>query len=483
MLQNSLVAALLLLTLAGTADAAPKKRVRAAAPVAAAVPRVAALTLDEVLASARFHAPQVLEALARVRGAQGRALSAQAAFDTVFDAQADTRVTGYYDGRDIGARITQPFENRGGYVYGGYRVSGGTFPIYEDERYTSQLGELKAGAVLALMRDRLIDDRRFARTIAETDIAIADADRLMIAIGVQTRAIQTYNNWVIAGLRLRLFQDLLKLAQDRQAGFKRQVQEGARPTILLTENEQNILRRQTLVVQADQALDMAANALSLYLRDGDGVPVVPPRSRLPGKLPPPLPLAAQPFDLVMQLPDLRTIDIRMKQANQRLALDRNAFLPRLDLKGEVSNDFGRSGFGGVSRGGVESRVGLTFTLPLQQSAARGRLAQTNAEIDAFRARRQFLENQITTDLNGLQIAVTGAGSLVGIAADEADRAATMAQAERRRFELGASDFFLVNVREEAAADAAVRRLDAVFRQTVAHADLAAATADLDTLGL
>ena len=476
---------MVLLTLAGTADAAPARRARAARPppAAPAVPKAAPLTLDEVLASARFHAPQVLEALARVRGAQGRALSAEAAFDTVFAAQADTRLTGYYDGRDIGAQITKPFQDRGGYVYGGYRVSGGEFPIYEDERYTSRLGELKAGAVLSLMRDRLIDDRRFARTIAETDIAIADADRLMIAIGVQTRAIQTYNNWVIAGLRLKLYQDLLTLAQGRQAGFKRQVEEGARPTILLTENEQNILRRQTLVVQSDQALDIAANALSLYLRDGDGVPVVPARSRLPATLPPPLPLAAQPFDLVMQRPDLRTIDIRMKQANQRLALDRNAFLPKLDLKAEISNDFGRTGFGGSSRNGVESKVGLTFTLPLQQSAARGRLAQTNAEIDAFRARRRFLEDQITTDINGLQIAASGAGRLVGIAADEADRAFTMAAAERRRFELGASDFFLVNVREEAAADAGVRRLDAVFRQTVAHADLAASTADLDTLGL
>jgi hypothetical protein len=35
----------------------------------------------------------------------------------------------------------------------------------------------------------------------------------------------------------------------------------------------------------------------------------------------------------------------------------------------------------------------------------------------------------------------------------------------------------------AAADAQVRRLDAAFRQIVAHADLAAATADVKALGL
>ena len=59
----------------------------------------------------------------------------------------------------------------------------------------------------------------------------------------------------------------------------------------------------------------------------------------------------------------------------------------------------------------------------------------------------------------------------------------MAKAEARRFTLGASDFFLVNVREEAAADAGVRRLDAEYRQIVARAELASAAADLPSLGL
>jgi outer membrane protein TolC len=478
-----------MLAVAGApALAAPAAQPRAAAKAAAkpaptTAAKAAPLLLDEVLASSRFYAPQVLEALARVRGAEARLLSAEAAFDTVFSANAETRLTGYYDGRFVESRVTQPLEKWGGYAYGGYRVSGGTFPTYEDDRFTSQLGELKAGAVLSLMRDRLIDDRRFARVQAEADVALADTDRLMVAIGVQARAIQAYNNWVFAGLRLKVYQELLRLAQDRQAGFKRQVAEGARPTILLTENEQNILRRQTLVVQSEQALGVAATALSLYLRDADGVPIVPDASRLPENPVAPLPRPAQPRDLVMQRPDLRGLDIRLKAASQRLALDRNAFLPRLDLKVEASNDFGAVGFGGPSRNGLESKVGVTFTLPIQQSAARGRLAQTNAELDAFKARRRFLEDQIFADIEGLGIAVTNTDKLVGIAADEADRAATMAIAERRRFELGTSDFFLVNVREESAADARVRRLDAAFRQTVARADLAAATADLDALGL
>ncbi len=456
----------------------------AAAPLLLAAPAAAApLLLEEVLESSRTHAPQVLEALARVRGAEGKRLSAEAAFDTVFSATADTRITGYYDGRDIDTKVSRPLADWGGQVYAGYRVSGGKFPIYEDKRYTNQLGEIRAGAVFALLRDRMIDDRRFGRLQADADIVLADADRLMIAIGVQARATQAYNNWVASGLRLAIYRDLLALAEGRQKGFQRQVQEGMRPSILLTENEQNILRRRTLVAQAEQALAQAAQTLSLYVRSDAGLPVVVADDRLPPALAPPLRRAADPRALVAARPDLRTIDIRIRQAGQRLALDRNALQPRLDVNVEAAQDLGPVGAGGPSRSGTDARIGLTFTLPLEQRAARGRIAQTKAEIDAFQQRRRFTEDQIMADIASLDIAAKQAAKLVALAGEEADRAETMAAAERRRYTLGASDFFLVNVREEAAADARVRRLDAAVRQVAAHTDLVAATADLEALGL
>jgi hypothetical protein len=120
---------------------------------------------------------------------------------------------------------------------------------------------------------------------------------------------------------------------------------------------------------------------------------------------------------------------------------------------------------------------------LQQRTARGRLGQTQADIDGFQQRRRLIEDQIRAEIAGLSIAARQSRRLLGIAIDEQDRALAMARAERRRFQEGASDFFLVNIREESAADAQVRRLDAAFRQIVAHADLAAATADVKALGL
>jgi outer membrane protein TolC len=452
----------------------------AAAPLPAATQP---LQLSDVLIASRFHAPQVLEALARVRGAEGRQLTAQGAFDTLFAAAADVRPTGFYDGSTASVRVTQPFASNGGSFFGGYDISRGQLSTSQSSSNTAQYGRFTAGTVFSLLRDRDIDDRRFNRTLADADVVIADTDRLLVAIGVQARAIAAWNNWVIAGQRVQVFKDLLKLALDRQAGFKRQVAEGLRPAILLTENEQNILRRQTLVVQAEQALQLAAINLSLFWRDRDGNAVVPGPERLPGRLPAPFVVASDVMAALEQRPDLKLVDVRINVARQRIALDRNNFLPRLDLRAEVNQYAGDAGAAGRPFTGTESRVGLSLTVPLQQRVASGRLAQTMAEIDAFQQRRRLIEDQIRIEISGLSVAATQAQRLLGIAVNEQDRAVTMAAAERRRFDAGASDFFVVNLREEQAADAQVRRLDAAFRQIVANADLAAATVDLTALGL
>ncbi|KPF73369.1 multidrug transporter [alpha proteobacterium AAP81b] len=446
-------------------------------------PRAGPLRLDEVLESSRFYAPQVVEALAKLRGAEGKRLSAEGVFDTVFAADAEIRPTGYYDGSWAEARVTKPFTGIGGYAYGGYRIAGGEFPIYDDNRYTRLGGEVKAGAVLSLLRDRVIDERRFGLLQADIEIALAETDRALVAIGVQARAVAAYNSWVVAGLRRGIYRDLLALAERRQAGIRRQVALGQRPAILITENEQNILRRQTLVTQAEQALAQAATSLSLYYRDAEGNRLVPVEARLPGTLPPALRLSADAMTLAARRPDVRALEVRLAAASQRLALDRNALLPKLDLKVEANQDIGGSYPGNTARGQTETKVGLSLSVPFERRAAKGRLAQTRAEIDAAAARQRFLADQIATDIANLRVAADTAVRLAALARDEAERAATMAAAERRRFDLGAADFFLVNTREEAAADAAVRRLDAAFRQVVAAADIAAATADLTALGL
>ncbi len=442
------------------------------------------LTLEEVLRSSARSAPQVVEALARVRQAEGRALSAEGAFDTVFDVESRSRATGYYDGSIVESRATQPFGSNGGYVYGGYRASRGSFPIYEDQAFTNRLGEAKAGVLFALLRDRVVDERRTRRSVAGADLDVARFEAEMVAIGVQRRALDSYQNWVAAGLRLQAYRDLLELAERRRGAIERQVERGARPAILMTENDQNLLRRRALVVRAEQDFASAANALSLYLRDDGGAPVLVTPERLPADSAALAGVTVAERSIAPTVrPDYRSILSRIDQSTARLMLAENDLAPRLDLRGEVSKDIGAPGVGGSSRSPLDVAVGFRFSVPLQNRTAKGRVAEARAEIEALAQRKRFLQDQIAIEVEAIVIAVDGAERLATIAEEERNLADKLAAAERREFELGSGDFFVVNQREETATDARVRLIDAQARIASARAELAAATADRKALGL
>jgi len=442
------------------------------------------LTLKEVLASSATHAPQILEAVARQKQADARLLSTQGLFDLVFDGDSQWKPMGYYNGATMEAKATRPMANNGGNVYAGYRLSMGPFPGYDGKSVTNQLGEVKVGAVFSLLRDRLIDDRRGRVQIAGLDTDLADLERDMVAVGVQRRAMEAYQQWVAAGRRLKIYRDLLALASERQASIEKQVAAGARQAMLAVENRQNIVRRQSLLVRAEQDLALQANALSLFLRDAEGNPVVPTVDRLPDSLPRLQSRAAlDEAQAIAERPDVQMLVTRLAQASLRGAMAQNELRPRLDLRVEASKDIGEGGYTGYVRRPTEAIIGLRFTVPLEQRQAKGKLAEVAAETDALVQRRRLLEQQLGVEIANLKTQVTGSDKLAQLAADEAALSSRMAEAERRRFSLGASDFLLVNLREEAAADARLRQVDADYRQAAAKAELAATLVDRSQLGL
>ncbi|WP_231377811.1 MULTISPECIES: TolC family protein [unclassified Sphingobium] len=441
------------------------------------------LTLQEVLRSSARSAPEIIAALARNRQAEARALTAQGAFDTVFAVEARSRTLGYYDGTEIAGKTEQPLSNNGGYVYGQYRASRGDFPIYEDKSYTNRLGELKVGGLYSLLRDRLIDARRSEFRLAANDIDIARFETRATSIGVQARAVEAYQKWVAAGLKLKAYEALLALAGGRTDGIERQVQLGAKPDILLTENEANLVRRQAFVDEARQDFRAAAVKLSLYYRSADGTPVVVDEARLPADANALDGIRSDPAFNLEGRPDFAIMLEEIDKATVKLALARNDLMPRLDLGGEVAKDVGPAGLGGTNRTPLEMIVGITFKIPLQNRKAKGKLAETRAKIDELSVKQQFLAEKIRAEVTAIGIEVDTANQLVATTEKELVLAQRLASAERRRFALGSSDFFLVNQREESATNAEVKLIEAQARTAAARAELAAATADEDALGL
>ncbi len=239
------------------------------------------LTPDEVLRSSALTFPAILEAFEREAAARSDQLAADGAFDLLLKGEAYDRLTGTFSGGFAKAEARQPLRPLGAEVFGSYRVSDGRFPIYENINNTNQLGEVKVGALFSLLRDKNIDQRRFG--IEDTRLAASQArlDVLLVKLNVQHEALRAYWRWVAAGEEIRVFEELLEIAEARQIGLTREVNEGGRARIALTENEQNLLRRRTLLEEAKRNFTTAANSLGYYLRDSSGRLIVPTREQLP----------------------------------------------------------------------------------------------------------------------------------------------------------------------------------------------------------
>jgi outer membrane protein TolC len=447
------------------------------------------LMVDEVLAASEQHFPRILQSLAARRAASGYSLEAEGAFDLVFGAEGFSRVGGFYDGTAFEGSAKQRLRPLGASIYAGYKLSDGDFPIYEDINYTNTGGAVKVGLLFSLMRDRAIDEQRFLETDARLNLRQAELDVLLTKIGVQERALIAYWDWVAKGQQLRVYEELLGIATDRQDGLAEQVRRGARAQIFLTENLQNITRRQTLVTTAKRDLTIAANVLSLYFRNENGRPVVVNTARLPPGAPikeiqaigtpPPVSLS----EALERRPELAVLRAAIERERNRIALAENQLKPRLDLALEVQEGLGSIAEGGPSRDSTDTVVGFTFSVPLQQRTGRGRVMRSRAELDAKEQEQQFREEQIELEVRNLLVDLNVSRELLLLAAQEVEQSEIMRTSELRRFESGASDFFLLNIREETAANARIKMFQAELATRVARANYDAATVDTDRLGI
>lgn len=444
---------------------------------------------DEVLRSSALTFPQVLEAFEREAATRADQLGADGAFDLMLKGEYYDRLTGYYSGGYGKVEARQPLRPYGAEVFGSYRVSNGDFPIYENYNYTNNLGEIKVGALFSLLRNRDIDSRRFA--IEDTRLAASQAklDVMLVQLNVQHEALRAYWRWVGAGEEIRVYEELLEIAEARQVGLAREVNEGARARISLTENEQNLLRRRTLLEQARRDFQTASNSLGFYLRGEDGQMIIPTREMLPDlarmkPVAPPEALATTPVSEVIQSrPELQTFKLALERANNKVALRQNDLQPSLNASVELSRDFGQIGPGGPGFDSTDTVVGLTFSVPLQRRTARGAVQRAEAELRETELRQRRIADQISTDVSNILTNLGAALKLADLANAEVKQANQMVAAERTRFRLGAGEFFLVNAREETAANAQIGAIRAQLAGRLAEASYNAATMNLKALGL
>ncbi len=443
------------------------------------------LELSTVLNSARQHTPLLLERIAAQQVALAEERGAYGTFDLTLVNQSRARVSGFWDGTITDTQIQQRLPGLNTRLYAGYRISSGDFPIYEDILFTNSQGELKAGVALSLLQNRDFDQTRYNLISTRLSRDRATYELQLSRVKVQYQAMTQYQQWLASGLVLGAYQNLLNLANDRQIAFQRRVSQGDLAEIFLNENRQNILKRETLVNEAMRAFNHNSQKLSFYYRDNQGQSITPVLQQLPDFFPeqsvPALTNLEGDLLRAEQLrPETLIVENQIELAQADLRQGQNLMQPQLDFNIEVSRDFGT---GSITREGTDVILGLTFTLPLERTQARSTVAKARAKIDELGYRQQIINEQLEIEIMNLANDVQAARRLVEITEQEVEQAQIMQAAENKRFDNGASDFFLLNIREENTADAIIRNILSQEQYRISLAAYFAATVNIDQLGL
>lgn len=443
-----------------------------------------AITMEELLHSSAEHYPSIAKSLAAVAGQEGKIQSAQGAFDWELNNNSTTRAAGYYDGSYTDSQITRRLSDSATRLYGGYRASAGRFPVYEDEKVTLNDGEFNVGVALSLWRNRIIDEERFAVADARMELEQKKIDLLLTRLGVQYDAMQAYIDWLAAGKAVRVAERMLSLSEKRQSLFATRAEKGDVPRILLTENSQTISKRRAEVNDAHKNLANKAAKLSLYWRDAEGRSLLPKHKDLPKDFP-----SAKAMNIRIEeeiekarsvRPELIKVDLGLKREKYKLRLGENKVLPKVDMLVEGAKDIGA---GDPRRRDTEAKIGFKISIPLQQNLGRGQIKQSEATITQLEQENRLLSDRIATEIRIAVNNYNAARQNVDLAEQEKKATSAMEQAERERFENGATDFFVLNMREERAAEAELKSIQSRMKLWQALSDYYLATLQTQSFGL
>jgi outer membrane protein TolC len=423
------------------------------------------LALEDVLRSVDATFPLLRAAEADRRAVQGELRSARGPFDTRLLADGDLRPAGFYESYSGGAEVEQQTRLWGARLFAGYRIGRGDYAAYDGGLQTNRGGEVRGGLELPLLRGGAIDEPRARLRDAELALDRVEPEIALQRIDFRRDATIAYWNWLAAGLGVDVGINLLDVAEVRQGQIERRVKRGVLPRVDLTDNERLIVDRRIRLRGLERDAEQAAIALSLYLRDTVGDPLIAPPEALPEGFPeedePSRDRMANDIALAAEIhPILAALGFRIEAAEVKLRLARNDSLPEVGLRVVGSRDTGDpvrgiSSEGSISpnpRGDTEVKALLRFELPVLRREALGRVQSAKAALSRLENERRFAADRIEARIRRAMAGLEAAYVQTVAARRNLALARELEAAEERKLLLGTSNLINVNIRELQTAE-------------------------------
>jgi outer membrane protein TolC len=423
----------------------------------------AALSPAIIKESALKHHPLVLGAIEKFRAGEEAITGAKGAFDMKITSDYKRQTLGDYSNTVSRSFLVKPLRVANSRIYIGSEqissLSGRFSPVYNtgNPSTTDQSGNYSVlGAQLSLWKNLFLDPARASLKSARFDAKIAKGDMLLMKLHMGRFAQLAYWEWVTARKVKEAYEDLLKNGETRNEYLEARRKKGDVAQIIVTENEQYVASRRGSLQAAHERFLRSEYALSLFLRDENGGPIIPASeesfedypSNLEERLRQ-LDLSSNLDELIKKRPDLKNLSLHVRKKEVDLELAKQDLRPQLD----VTTEYFQRTQDNPNMPRDYLMVMAQVSIPIERNLGNGNIA-------AARARQMVAEKEMIFGVESYKNEVLATRKALYLRLEqvkqaqiEFTKAKELVVTESYKFKTGGGNLFLVNLREEAQARA------------------------------
>ncbi|MFP5384741.1 MAG: TolC family protein [Bacteriovoracia bacterium] len=408
-----------------------------------------ALTEEDIIQSVIKNFPLIEEASLKAKAAESEVVAARGAFDHKLTLKKRDRLEEQYDNHYFETNIQRLTPYHGLSLIAGHRQGTGTFPPYDGKYETSGAGEIFAGLSFPVLRGFQTDEYRTELRIAEIkkDISVAEV-KLKKFIYIH-KALSLYYKFTFLNKKLQIRKEVLEIAQQRQSMLNKRFKAGDIEKLKLMDNDRSIDKRKDEVEKVKIEQEKVKNELSLYYRDQEGNPILPgeafPEQEMKG-----LPLARFNPE---RLPQIEIIDKHLDVTEIKRKFYDQSKLPELNVELIGAKELSPN----EPYDPRSLQIGVMFKFPLENRKARGKAVATEYKYLAMKKEVQFMLEGLKRQLDFSLEAMARSLSRWRIIGNELEKTKDISEAERTRWAQGASDLYIVTLREQEEAETNIKR--------------------------
>jgi outer membrane protein len=324
----------------------------------------------------------------------------------------------------------------------------------------------------------------FGSTVTEEPILLAqntsEVNRSQFELSIITVAVQVIDDyWALVNAREQLVvaQESLQLARDLNERNRIQVQVGTLAPLEIVQSEAAIATREQDIITAQQVIGDAADALRLALN-------LPPGDLWHLEILPTTPPETPSIQINLQDSIETAIANRVEVRNEKLSVERakivdkvakNSLLPSLNLVSSYNlsslNLTYASSLSQISGFDFPGwSVGLQFTFPLQNRAARAAKAIADLDVNRFNWELDQEKRQVLMEVRKAVRGIDTAEKVIVAAHASRQFQEKNLDAEKKRYENGMSTSFLVTQIQDQLTQAKQAEVNAVVGYRTALAE-------------